>query len=225
MFRNVRVTGFLIAIVAVVAATVIICVCAVSCSGSKLTFNSCYYFVCYRIADNSISASSLSGTVSSYGGAGYILNYDGNYYVTVSCYYTSNDAETVSSSLKKRDLDCSVLKVETDTYKLNGYSAKNNADLYLGNLNTLHSLSVLAYECANGLDTGNFSQSKAKDVISSLKSGLNGLLKANESNCFTNKIEFLIAECEDKESGYIYSKDMRYLQIAVTDAIINAELY
>ena len=224
MFKNVRFSGFIVAIIAVVAITVTICVSAISCSGAKLTFNSRYYFVCYRIADNSVSASSLSGTVSSYGGAGYIMCHDNNYYVTVSCYYAEGDAEAVRTSLKRRGLDCSVLEIVTEDYKLNGYAAKKNSELYLGNLNTLHSLSIMAYECANGLDTGAYSQSKAKDVVTSLKSGLYGLKKANTSNCFTKKLEFLIAECEDKENGYLYSKDMRYLQIAVTDVIINAEL-
>ena len=224
MFRNLRVNAFIVSVIAVVTATVIICISAAACSGAKLTFECSYYFVCYRIADNSISASSLSETVSSYGGAGYILNYEDGYYVTVSCYYTQRDADTVCSGLKKRELDCNVLKISTKNYKLNGYSAKNNAELYLGNLNTLHSLSLLAYECANGLDTGEYTQSKAKDVLSNLKSGLNGLKKSNPSNCFTDCLEMLIAQCEDRESGYLYSKDMRYMQIAVTDAIINARL-
>lgn len=225
MFKDMRGMGFIIAVTGVILATVIICVCAVSCSGGKLTFKTTYYFVCYRITDNSISASSLSNTVSSYGGAGYILNYDGNYYVTISCYYRENDAETVCTSLKKRELECSVLEINTEKYKIKGYSAKNNKELYLGNLNTLHSLSTLAYECANGLDTGKFTQAKAKDVVDAIKSGLNGLLSANESNCFTNDINFLIAECEDKERGFLLSKDMRYLQIAITDVIINIQMY
>lgn len=224
MFKCGKNTGFLIAVAGAVIAAVIIIICAVSCSGGKLTFKSTYYFVCYRITDNSISASSLSNAAASYGGAGYILNYEDSFYVTVSCYYKENDAEAVCISLKKRDLDCSVLEIKTDKYTLSG-SAKKNSQLYLGNFNTLNSLSTLAYECANGLDTGAFSQSKAKDVVLSIKTSLKGLLNSNASNCFTNDINFLIAECEDKERGFLLSKDMRYLQIAIIDTIINAELY
>lgn len=215
---------FICAVTAVVLVTVAICISAVSCSGSKITFESCYYYVCYRITDNSVSAASLSGTVTSYGGAGYILNYDKDYYVTISCYYGESDAQSVCASLKKRDLDCSVLSVETDSYKLKNSYAKKNAELYKGNLNTLHSLSVIAYECANGLDTGEINQIKAKDILLNIESGLNSLLKANPDNCFTYNLSYLIALCEDKESGYLYSKDMRYLQIAITDPIINADL-
>ena len=94
----------------------------------------------------------------------------------------------------------------------------------MGNLNTLDALSALAYDCANGLDTGEFTQSKAKEVVSAIKSGLNGLLAANPSNCFTEKLMRLCAECDDKQKGFLYSKDMRYLQIALTDTVINTVL-
>lgn len=225
MFKGIKNKGFIFSVACAMLAAVIICVCAISCSGGKLKFKTTFYFVCYRITDNSISASSLSATVSSYGGAGYILNHNENYYITVSCYYKQAEAETVCNSLKKRDLDCSVLQIETETYKLKSNAAKNNSQLYLGNLNTLNSLSTLAYECANGLDTGEFSQSKAKDVVASIKSSLRGLLNSNASNCFTNNLNYLIAECEDKERGFLLSKDMRYLQIAIADVIIKADLY
>ena len=109
-------------------------------------------------------------------------------------------------------------------YKLRSRAAKRNSDLYLGNLNTLNSLSRVAYECANGIDNG-LNQSKAKETAKTIEDSLNALLKSNQKNCFTETIEKLLAEYKYKTSGYLYSKDMRYLQIAITDAIIKAELY
>ena len=222
MFR--KCSGFVVGVGAVVIATVIICVCAFSCAGGNMAFNASYYFVCYRVTDNVISAGSLSGTDSSYGGAGYNLSYDGNYYVIMSCYYQKNDAETVCSSLKKRDLDCTVLEIKTDEYRLKSYSAKRNEELYLGNLNTLHTLSMLAYECANGLDTGSYTQQQAKSVAYDIKSGLKGLLSANSGNCFMHGLNTVLNCCEEREKGYIYSKDMRYMQAAVIDLIVNVKL-
>lgn len=209
--------------VCAIAAMVLLSAFALSCSGEKLTFKADYYFVCYRITDNAVSASSLSGTVASYGGAGYILSYKENYYVTVACYYKKTDANSVCESLKRRDLECSVLEVNTENYDIKR-SENKNSNLYLGNFNTLNSLSTLAYECANKLDTGEFSQSEAKDVVAAIKSSLKGLLKENTSNSFTNDLTFLIAQCEDKQRGLLLSKDMRYLQIAIIDSIINAQL-
>ena len=224
MLRCAKNYGFIIAVSATIAVTVIICVCAATCSAATLDFETTFCFVCYRAPENSISAGSLSGTVSSYGGAGYILNHDGDYYVTVSCYYSQNDAETVCANLKRKELDCSVLVATTEKYRLtNGY-AKRNSKLYEGNLNTLNSLSRLAYDCANGLDTGEFSQGKANEVISAIRSGLSGLSAANTDNCFTDILKRLDTECDDRQGGFIYSKDMRYIQIAIADVIINAEL-
>lgn len=223
MFNHVKGKGFIFWAVCAVVAVALLGVFSLSCSGKKLTFKADYYFVCYRITDNAFSASSLSGTVASYGGAGYILNYEENYYVTVACYYKKADANSVCESLKKRDLECSVLEVKTEDYDIKR-SENKNLNLYLGNFNTLNSLSTLAYECANKLDTGEFLQSEGKDVVSAIKSSLKGLLKENASNPFTNDLTFLIAECEDKQRGLLLSKDMRYLQIAIIDSIVNMRL-
>ena len=209
---------------AIITATVIICFCAATCSGGKLKFERCYYFVYYRLSDNAVSASSLSSAAANYGGAGYVLAHDENYYVIFSCYYKDEEAQSVISNLKKRDLDCSVLKIETDEFKLGNRNAKNNQKLYLGNLDTLDSLSTLAYECANGLDTGKYSQSAAKQMLSSIADTLKGLLKSNKNNCFTGDIQSLIDECDRANSGFLFSKNMRYIQIAIIDKILHAEL-
>ena len=214
----------ILSLAAVLIATVLICFCAVTCSGGKLKFEKTYYFVYYRTSDNAISASSLSEAASNYGGAGYILAYKDSFFVTFACYYKKEEAEKVCSNLKGRDLDCSVLTIETKEYKLQNKNAKNNQKLYSGNLTTLDSLSSLAYECANGLDTGEYSQSKAKQILSSISDTLNGLLKSNANNCFTESIKSLLNDCERVGGGYLLSKNMRYIQIALTDKIIHAEL-
>ena len=208
----------------ILSATVLICFFAATCTGGKLKFEKTYYFVYYRESDNAISASSLSQTASSYGGAGYVLHYGDSYFVTFACYKNEDEAKKVCSNLKARDLDCKILKVEIKEYKLGSRNAKNNQKLYLGNLNTFDSLSSLAYECANGLDTGEYSQNSAKQILSSVTDSLKGLLKTNGNNCFTESFQSLIDECEKVNGGYLLSKNMRYIQIALADKIINAEL-
>lgn len=202
----------------------LICIFAFSCRKGKIEVNFEYYFVVYRTADNSFSASSFSDAAASFGGAGYVLEYNDNYYITIACYYSESDAEKVCESLKKRDLDCSVQNITIDKKELKNSDARKNAELYRGNLETLNSLSAIAYECANGLDSGEYNQSKAKDLTANILSGLCELLKANEYNCFESGLDYLVAECENRRGGYIYSKDMRYLQIAILDVIINSEL-
>ena len=222
--RGQKITHFIIAVGTILAATVIICALSFSCNTLTLTFETTFYFVCYKSSDNYLSVSSLTDAVSSYGGAGYILELDGEYFITVSCYYSENDANSVRDSLARRELDCFVLKKQTDEYPL-PRSAGKNAELFKGNLNTLTSLSSLAYTCANKLDTGEYSQANAKQVLADLLKSLKSLQSANAGNCFSNELKRLATVCEDAGNGIIYSKDLRKLQIAIADTVININLY
>ena len=47
---------------------------------------------------------------------------------------------------------------------------------------------------------------------------------SNPDNCFSEEIRRLIAECSDASEGYVYSKDLRRLQIAIADSVINVKL-
>lgn len=217
-------TPFIITVAAILATTVIICAFALSCNSATLNFETTFYFVCYKSEENYLSASSVSDAVSSYGGAGYILELDGEYFVTVACYYSESDALAVCNSLERRDLNCFVLEKQTENYSL-PRSAEKFIELYKGNLNTLTSLSSLAYTCANKLDTGEYSQANARQVISDLLKGLKSLQTVNLSNCFSGELRRLVTICEDAGNGIIYSKDLRKLQIAIADTIINIELY
>lgn len=208
---------------AVVLALIILCFKLPSCAG-KLGFKTTFYYVCYNTPTDAQSASSVSSVVRSYGGAGYIVRDGGNYYVTVSCYFTDRDAQSVTATLNKKGLGCSVVEVTAGDYEMRG-SSKRYREKYAGNLNTLLSLSRLCYELANSLDGGECSQSTAKSVLGDVRTGLDGLARANSANCFTKEIDALIAEYSDVCTGYILSCDVRRLQIAITDCIVNIKLY
>ena len=220
-----KISPFIISVTVVLAVTAAIIIGVIARSSSKIIFQTEYHFVCFAVRDNSLSADAISDTVVSYGGAGYVLEYKGSYYVTVACYYTKTEANRVKQNLLKRGLNCSVLSVKTDNYNIQSLGARGKEKLFTGNLNTLYSLSQMCYECANGLDTGEYNQSLAKGVLKDVTSGLHGLKLANSENCFSGEIRRLLAECESVGDGYIYSKDMRKLQIAIADTIINIELY
>lgn len=222
--RGREITPFFVAVTAILAVTVAICALSLACNTIEFTFEATFYFVCYKSEDNYLSASSISDAVSSYGGAGYILELDGEYYVTLSCYYLESDANAVRDSLARRELSCFVLKKETKEYSL-PRSAENMAAHYRGNLNTLTSLSSIAYTCANKLDTGEYSQANAKQVLTDILKGLQSLQSVNSGNCFSNELRRLVTVCEDAGNGIIYSKDLRKLQIAIADTVINIKLY
>lgn len=208
---------------AFVLISVILCFTLPSCAG-KLGFKTTFYYVCYDTPPDASSAGSVSSVVRSYGGAGYIIEDGGNYFVTVSCYYNQRDAENVAATLNKKGLGCSVVQVTAGDYEMRG-SAKRYREKFKGNLETLLSLSRLCYDLANSLDGYSCGQSTAKSVLGDVKTGLDGLARINTANCFTKEIERLMAECSDASAGYVFSCDVRRLQIAVTDCIVNIRLY
>lgn len=215
---------FLIGAAAVLLIAVVVIFCTLPFGTGKLGYKQTFFYVCYDSPSDAHSASSMSSVVHSYGGAGYIIENKGKYFVTVSCYYNENDALSVSNALNKKGLACSVLEVTAGDYELGG-SAVRNKEKYLGNLNTLTSLSRLCYDLANSLDGYSLNQSGAKSVLQDVKTGLDSLARSNTANCFSNEIESLRAECDDVSHGYVFSYDVRRLQIAIIDSVVNVKLY
>lgn len=217
--------GVVIGVVSVVAAAiVVILICVFPSCAKKLDFSATFYYVCYDSPSDSYSASSVSSVVHSYGGAGYVIEDGGGYFVTVSCYFDEKDALSVCETLNRKGLKCTVRKVEAGNYELNG-SAEKNGEKYLGNLNTLLSLSRLCYDLANSIDGYTCDQSAAKSVLSDVKTGLQSLYRQNATNCFAGELKYLITECDDVSHGYVLSADVRRLQIAITDSLVNIKLY
>lgn len=202
-----------------------VCVFAVARHGGKLDFSAAFYYVCYGSFDGAVSAGSVSDAVESYGGAGYVIESGGLYYITFACYYEKDDAEKVIAALAEKNIDCKLLTVSRSDYELPNFSAKRNGKLYKNTLTALVSLSRAAYECANAIDRGECSQSAAKSVLSSIDDGLNSLGKSNGDDCFGREISRLKGLCFAAAEGYVFSKDLRALQIAFTDAVISVELY
>lgn len=210
--------------VAVLLIILIIVLCVTQYGSKKLNFEAVFYYVCHNSPEDSASVASISGLVHNYGGAGYIVTCGGKNLVTVACYYSETDAVTVCNSLNAKGLKCSVVEVKVKDKRLNGGAAKNSAK-YEGNLNTLLSLSKICYGLANSLDKYEIGQSGAKSLLSDVESGIDALINSNAANCFTGELNNLKAECGDVSYGYIFSYDVRRLQIAICDSIANVNIY
>lgn len=216
---------FYISVAAAVTLTLAVIICTASCGSAKINFKCAFYLVCYSVEDNSLSADAISDGVSGFGGAGYVFEYCGDFYVTVACYYKENDAVRVQRSLLRRGLQCFVLTAERDEYAPKSRLSGNRQAQYEGNLNTLFSLSKLCYDCANKLDTGEYNQASAKSVLADVEKSLKGLKTANSANCFYEELRRLSAECSAAGEGFVYSRNLRKLQTAIADTVINIDLY
>ncbi|MGN0806480.1 MAG: hypothetical protein ACI4MC_05520 [Candidatus Coproplasma sp.] len=225
MFRYLKKGRVLAWILSGAAISTVLCVAFIKLfGGTALNFEATFYYVCYESPPDASSLVSISDLVQSYGGAGYIAGVNGQSYVTISCYYSQDDAQSVCIQLNKKGLSCSVVKAQAPERKLYG-SARNNVRMYEGNLNTLYSISKTCYTLANSVDKFEVGQSGAKNLLGEIKSTLKGLEGNNGQNCFSEELTYLIAECDDISYGYVFSYDIRRLQIAVCDCIVNANIY
>lgn len=59
-----------------------------------------YYFVQFGMFSNEDNAKTCADSIAALGGAGYIKNTDGKFYVFAMCYSNGNDAKTVVTNLK-----------------------------------------------------------------------------------------------------------------------------
>lgn len=216
--------SYKLGLTAIAAAAVVLIVAAIiaaipSCD-NRIYFSVSYYFVCYKSADDAHSAASVSSTVQSYGGAGYIIKIGTSYYVTVACYYNEEDAQSVCSSLGNEGLSCRMVEALTEEYKLPASLSQYKSNIH-GALTALDQLGIIFYQTANSLDSGEISTSAAQSVLDDACSTLCGLLKNNQNNALHAEIEYLIALVDDISGSYIYAREIRALQVAVCDAILN----
>ena len=197
---------------------------AASCSDESISYTTTFYFVyCYE-ADGDDEAAALEEAVRAYGGAGYSLGYGGKYYIAASCYYSESDALSVCESLNRRGLSCGVLTAKRESYSLTTSSAKNSAQSLKGAIDSLYGFGKVLYECAAALDIGG-SQSDAKSTVRSAMSVLSALLRIDSLSCFSPYLSNIYALCEDMVyGGYVYSRDVRYAQIASADCLLKVTL-
>lgn len=212
-----KIMPFLISVVIATVFSALFAMATLSKCVKQLTFSQEYFFLCFKTVDNAVSASSLSETVNSLGGAGYILEYRQSFYIVISCYYDEQSALNVKNNLSSKLIDCILLnaKRSDSEVKPSEYSQ------FYGNLNTLNELSKVAYACANSLDANECSQDNAKSVLSDISSNLSWLLKNNSGNKFESELRRLLAECELADDDFILSRSLRKLQAAIIDTVLN----
>ena len=180
-----RKAAFLIA--AIVCAIVAAIVIPLTSCAYRVDCGFAFYYVCYDCPTDAVSASSISSLVESYGGAGYIICEDGEYYVTVACYYDEKDAQSVASTLAKKQLDCKVISAERESFTLSS-ARRRYAERHLSVLNLLLQTSYILYDLANAVDSLGCDQLQAKAVLGDKEKLL--LLRAHGGQMLVNTLFF-----------------------------------
>lgn len=171
-----------------------------------------YYFLVKNCEDT--AASAVAGQVYLSGGAGYILEQDGESAVVLSCYFTERDALRVCGSLEEKGIEARVLTLSAQTFYLRGEKAAERGRVE-DNMETVEACARVLYQAANELERGESSQEQARAAVRSAAISLGGLAAGNEGALYlTWNAALMRAERRGKElcEGILFAKDLRYLQ-------------
>lgn len=205
-----------------VAAAIIVMsavIAALPSCNDKLEFSARYFFVCYENPDDALSASTISSTVQSFGGAGYIVKIGEGYRVVVACYYSKEDAEKVIGNLSEEGRPVTLVEAYIGGYDF-PYALKGEMNGIAGALAKLNELGAIYYSLANALDGGTLSPQAAEGVLAENLSVLRELKATMSSNALGEEIAYLVALAEEV-SAPVAGREARALQVAVCDAILN----
>lgn len=183
------------------------------------------YYLLVRLCDEE-TAVSVSTQVYLSGGAGYYMKAGGKDCVVLSCYYKETDARLVQASMERKGVETQIIECACADFSLTGRNAAY-AEAVAANAATANDNAKLLFETANKLERTEISQEEARAALRGVTASLSGLRKGNEGKFFERWNAALnSAEKKGREiaSGIIFAKDLRYLQVQLTAAVVNADV-
>lgn len=184
-----------------------------------------YYFLVRDCEDT--TAAAVAGQSYNAGGAGYVLETSGKSCVALACYFSEQDAERVLGAMREKEVSCYILALGTKEFSLSGGDAAQKERIE-GNVETVETCARILYETANGLERTSLSQEGARAAVRGTMTSLRGLASGNEERFFDLWNAELISALRRGETiadGILFSKDLRYLQVKLCMAIVNADRY
>lgn len=192
---------------------------------ARVSLDKRYYFLVRDCED--ATASAVAGQVYLSGGAGYLLESVGQNAVVLSCYFKETDGERVQGAMKEKGVDSRLLAISSVDFTLDGGFAQYRERIE-ANVETVETCAKILYETANGLERTDVSQAEARAAARGVIASLKGLRQGNEESFFGLwNHRLLNAERRGREiaEGILFAKDLRYLQVELCLAILNADRY
>lgn len=193
---------------------------ALSARMKNFTVNRTFYFLSVKAAAE--TAAVLAQSEYTDGGAGYTFQYGGEYYVGLAAYNTEREARLVQDTLKNRGRDTQIVSLTVDTFYFTDRKEIEAYENTHGFVTTVLQCVDLLYAAANGLDEGAFTQSEARGVLKEI-SGV--ISRAGEGG--VADVAALsragVEKCAEITDGVIYAKDVRYLQLQLSEGVYNLQ--
>lgn len=190
---------------------------AYSAKTESFAVDKTYYCVVRQTAAESVGVWSETAYLD--GGAGYVVETDGDIFVALAAYERESQAKGVADALGRRGTACTILPLSigtfyfTDRKRLAVY--EQTKDCVFASLE----LAGLFYRLANGLSAGEYTQREAVSVLEESRKVLKTICKG----CGGGETERMLRECERKcraiLSDTILSSDVRYMQLQLIGGI------
>ncbi|MDE7453373.1 MAG: hypothetical protein K2N22_03090 [Clostridia bacterium] len=194
-------------------------------SYARVSLSQAYWFL-VRECEEATSAAVVANTYLS-GGAGYLIEANGEQSVVLACYYSEVSAEAVKRTMESKGVETHVVKYAPDDFELSGKTAALE-NLIVSNADTADTCAKILYDTANGLERTQISQEEARAAVRGVINSLSGLLEGNTDGAFALWNTVLTgAQRRGKEiaSGILFAKDLRYLQVQLCYAVANMGEY
>ncbi len=217
-----------LAVIAVFLFTVILFICVFCWYGrayARVSLNKTYYFLVRDCEDT--TASAIAGQVYFLGGAGYLLEYNGEHAVVLACYFKQTDAEYVLQVIADKGVETRILILKTEDFSLGGRKAAQKSKI-TANIETTDTSAEILYETANDLERADISQEQARAAVRSVVTSLRGLRTENTESMFQSwNLALSSAEKRGTEisEGILFAKDLRYMQTQLCMMIVKAKDY
>ena len=211
---------FILGMVSLFSAVVVGYFAAISARTKDFTVDRTFYFLAVKAEAE--TAAVVSKSEYSYGGAGYTFTYDGVNYVGLASYNSESEARIIKEGLKNRGKETEIVELTVDTFYFTDRREVEKYEETCGFVNTALQCADLLYATANGLDSGELTQEEARRVIEEIRAVFS---QAGEKGCaaVAEMTDAGEKKCAGIVSGVIYAKDVRCLQMQISEGIYNLQ--
>lgn len=193
---------------------------AISVRMKNFTVDRTFYFLSVKVEAE--TAAVVAKSEYSDGGAGYTFTYNGVNFVGLASYNSEREAQVVSDGLKKRGRDTEIVALAVDTFYFTDRREVESYEGTYGFVNTALQCIDLLYATANGLDGGEFTQEEARRVMKEISAVLSQA--GEKSVAAVEKLTCAgLKKCAEITDGVIYAKDVRCLQMQLSEGIYNLQ--
>lgn len=181
------------------------------------------FFIVGKETENSYQSEQLTQNYILYGGAGYLLNCQDKNLAVAACYFNKGEALDFAALYNSIGVEAEVITVERVHFPLTTYYSQNNSRLFEKNISNLYLAARQLGSCSAALQSS--FGADVRGVLKEVYSLLTEMLSENAANCFTSPLSRLISLCGDIcFSAVVLPREIKYVQAAVVDVILNITL-